>query len=96
MWNDRYAKPGYLFGTEPAQYLRDHEAYLKQGLTALAVADGEGRNSVFMAGRGVQVTAMDGADVAVEKARALAEVAGVEVDFNIADIAKWDWGGKGL
>ncbi len=94
MWNDRYAKPGYLFGTEPAQYLQDHEAYLKQGFTALAVADGEGRNSVYMAGQGVQVTAMDSADVAVEKARALAEAAGVAVDFNIADIAKWDWGAK--
>ena len=91
MWNDRYAKPGYLFGTEPAQYLRDHQAYLKPGLTALAVADGEGRNSVFMASQGVKVTAMDSADVAVEKARALAKAAGVEVDFNIADITKWDW-----
>ena len=94
MWNDRYAKPGYLFGTEPAQYLQDHKAYLTQGLTALAVADGEGRNSVYMAGQGMQVTAMDSSDVAVEKARALAEAAGVDVDFNIADIAKWDWGAK--
>ncbi len=92
MWNDRYAKPGYLFGTEPAQYLLNHKAYLKSGLTALAVADGEGRNSVYMAGQGVQVTAMDSSDVAVEKAHALAKAAGVEVDFNIADIAKWDWG----
>ena len=94
MWNDRYAKPGYLFGTEPAQFMPAHKAYLKPGLTALAVADGEGRNSVYMAAQGVQVTAMDSADVAVEKARALAQAAGVEVDFNIADIAKWDWGAK--
>ncbi|NOR63411.1 MAG: methyltransferase domain-containing protein [Rhodobacteraceae bacterium] len=94
MWNDRYAKPGYLFGTEPAQYLRGHKTYLRQGVTALAVADGEGRNSVFMARQGVQVTAMDSADVAVEKAQALAKAAGVEVDFNVADIGKWDWGAK--
>ncbi len=94
MWNDRYAKPGYLFGTEPAQYLQEHKAYLKPGLTALAVADGEGRNSVYMAAQGLKVTAMDSADVAVEKARALALAAGVEVDFNVADIAKWDWTAK--
>ncbi len=94
MWNDRYAQPGYLFGTEPAQFLLDHKAYLKPGLTALAVADGEGRNAVYMATQGVQVTAMDSADVAVEKARALALAAGVEVDFNVADIAKWDWAAK--
>jgi cyclopropane fatty-acyl-phospholipid synthase-like methyltransferase len=94
MWNARYAKPGYLFGTESAQFLKAHKAYLKPGLTALSVADGEGRNSVYMAGLGVQVTAMDSADVAVEKAHALALAAGVEVDFNIADIGKWDWGAR--
>ncbi|MBL1435226.1 MAG: methyltransferase domain-containing protein [Rhodobacteraceae bacterium] len=94
MWNERYAKAGYLFGTEPARYLRDKKAYLKQGFTALSVADGEGRNSVFMAGQGVRVTAMDNADVAVDKAHALAKAAGVEVDFNVADITKWDWGAK--
>ena len=94
MWNERYAKAGYLFGIDPAQFLRDHKSYLKQGLSALAVADGEGRNSVYMAAQGVQVTAMDSADVAVEKAQALAKAAGVKVDFNIADIAKWDWSAR--
>jgi len=91
MWNDRFAKPGYLFGTEPAQFLVDHKAYLQEGRTALAVADGEGRNSVYMASQGVQVTAMDSSDVAVEKAHALALASKVAVDFNVADIATWDW-----
>ena len=91
MWNDRFAKPGYLFGTEPAQFLVDHKAYLKEGLTALAVADGEGRNSVYMASQDLQVTAMDSSDVAVEKAHALALASKVTVDFNVADIATWDW-----
>lgn len=91
MWNERFAKPGYLFGTEPAQFMVDHRAYFTPDKTALAVADGEGRNSVFMAGQGLHVTAMDGSDIAVGKARALAKAADVEVDFNVADIAKWDW-----
>ncbi len=91
MWNERFAQPGYLFGTEPAQFLRDHEQYLSKGARALAVADGEGRNSVFLASRGLDVTAMDGSSVAVDKARALAEERGVKVDFNIADIMEWDW-----
>lgn len=91
MWNERYAEPGYLFGIDPAQFLVDHQAYLKPGHTALAVADGEGRNSVFMAQQGVFVRAMDGSKNAVDKAKMLAGAAGVEVDFNIADIAKWDW-----
>ena len=94
MWNDRYAQPGYLFGTEPAQFLPAHQAYLKSGLRALAVADGEGRNSVYMATQGLDVVAMDGSDVAIEKARALAKSEGVEVDFNLANIEDWDWAGQ--
>ena len=94
MWNDRFAKPGYLFGTEPAQFLVNHVAHLQAGRTALAVADGEGRNSTYMAAQGVQVTAMDSSDVAVDKAHALALAQGVEVDFNVADMAKWDWAGQ--
>jgi len=91
MWNERFAQPGYLFGTEPAQFLRDHSQYLTPGLKALAVADGEGRNSTFLASKGLEVVAMDGSPVAVVKARALAVKAGVKVDFNVADIMEWDW-----
>ncbi|MCF6315739.1 MAG: class I SAM-dependent methyltransferase [Marinosulfonomonas sp.] len=91
MWNERYSKAGYLFGTEPAQFLVEHQAYLTAGAKVLAVADGEGRNSVFMAKQGLDVVAMDGSYIAVEKARALAMARDVKVDFNEADIAHWDW-----
>lgn len=91
MWNDRYNTPDYLFGTEPAAFLRREAHRLTAGQTALCVADGEGRNSVFLAGKGLQVTAMDGAEVAVAKARALAAARGVTVDFHVADISGWDW-----
>jgi cyclopropane fatty-acyl-phospholipid synthase-like methyltransferase len=91
MWNERYSEPGYLFGTEPAAFLRREAMRLSAGETALCVADGEGRNAVYLAGRGLSVTAMDASDVAVDKARALAETRGVTVDFHLADIATWDW-----
>ena len=91
MWNERFAAPGYLFGIDPAQFLVDHASYLEPGQTALAVADGEGRNSVFMAQQGVFVRAMDGSANAVDKATMLAGAAGGEVDYNVGDIAKWDW-----
>jgi SAM-dependent methyltransferase len=91
MWNDRYNTPDYLFGTEPAAFLQREAHRLTAGQTALCVADGEGRNSVFLAQRGLKVTAMDGSDVAVTKARALAAARGVTVDFHVADIAGWDW-----
>ena len=91
MWNERFSKAGYLFGTEPAQFLLEHQGYLTAGAKTLAVADGEGRNSVYMAGLGLDVVAMDGSYIAIEKARALAMARGVTVEFNEADIAHWDW-----
>lgn len=92
MWDERYAgAKGYLFGTEPADFLTANAAFLNPGARALAVADGEGRNSVWLAGQGLFVTAMEKSPVAIEKARALALARGVEVDFREADIADWDW-----
>lgn len=91
MWNERYNTPGYLFGTEPAAFLRREAKRLAAGQTALCVADGEGRNSVFLSAQGLAVTAMDASDVAVGKARLLAELRAAMVDFHVADIVSWDW-----
>lgn len=91
MWDERFDRPDYLFGTEPAAFLCTQAHLLEPGARALAVADGEGRNSVFLAERGLAVTAMDASPVGVEKARRLAAARGVEVDFRVADIANWDW-----
>jgi len=90
-WNDRYAQPGFLFGTEPARFLVDQKVYLKRGDKALAIADGEGRNSVFMAEKGLQVTATDSSDVAIDKARGLAAARGARVDYRLAELDNWDW-----
>lgn len=91
MWDERYAIDDYLFGTEPAEFLRAHADGLEPGQRALVIADGEGRNSVFLAERGLEVTAMDGSSVAVEKARRLAADRGVEVDLHVADLLRWPW-----
>jgi len=91
MWNKRYARAGYLFGTEPTQFLTRQRAHLTPGVRALAVADGEGRNSVFMASMGMRVTAMDASGVALEKARSLAAAHQVSVDYHEADVFSWDW-----
>jgi SAM-dependent methyltransferase len=91
MWDERYSIDDYLFGTEPAAFLVAHAHLLKPGMRTLVVADGEGRNSVFLAQQGVEVVAMDASPVGVAKARKLAEERGVEVDFRIADIMTWEW-----
>ncbi|PIE06713.1 MAG: SAM-dependent methyltransferase [Rhodobacterales bacterium] len=91
MWNETFDTPDYVFGTEPAAFLRVHAGFLKPGLKGLALADGEGRNSVFMAGQGVETLAMDSAPNALAKARALAEARGVRVAHVEASITEWDW-----
>jgi cyclopropane fatty-acyl-phospholipid synthase-like methyltransferase len=91
MWNDRFATADYVFGKEPAAFLVDHASWLTPGARGLSVADGEGRNAVFMAERGVETVAMDASENAISKARALAQERGVEVAFHRADIFDWDW-----
>ena len=91
MWEDRFATSDYVYGREPAAFLRDHADLLSPGATALSVADGEGRNSVFMARQGMRVTALEFAPSAIAKARALADAAGVSVDFRQVDVMAHDW-----
>jgi SAM-dependent methyltransferase len=90
-WNARYAQDGFHFGEAPNAFVRAHADRLRPGQSALCVADGEGRNSVFLAERGVEVTAFDFAPNAVAKARGLAARRGVRVDHRLADIYAWDW-----
>ena len=91
MWDKRYAEPGYLFGTEPALFLTREAGVLPQAVRVLCLADGEGRNSVWLAGLGHQVTAMEASPVALAKARALATARDVTVDFQQSNIEDWDW-----
>ena len=90
-WNQRFAADGYLFGTAPNEWLREHAAVWQTGQRVLSVADGEGRNSVWLASRGLQVDAFDIAEVGVAKARRLAREQGVTVNFQVADCDGFDW-----
>ena len=92
MWEERFsASDDYVFGKAPAQFLLDHQAYLTRGKTALAVADGEGRNSVFMAQQGMEVTALEFAPTAIQRGKELADDLGVSVDFQQLDIMAQPW-----
>jgi 2-polyprenyl-3-methyl-5-hydroxy-6-metoxy-1,4-benzoquinol methylase len=90
-WNRRYASADYLFGTDPNDWLREHATALPAAGRVLSVADGEGRNSVWLARQGFQVDAFDVADRAVEKAQALARSEGVSVNYTLADVDGFAW-----
>ncbi|MFN6979176.1 MAG: SAM-dependent methyltransferase [Gemmobacter sp.] len=96
MWDERFAAPGYLFGTEPAAALRSMAGLLPTGSAGaparvLCIADGDGRNAVWLAGQGFAVTAFDASKVGVDKARSLAAARGVAVDHRVAAVEDWDW-----
>ncbi|ANB34590.1 cyclopropane fatty-acyl-phospholipid synthase-like methyltransferase [Rhodovulum sulfidophilum] len=91
MWNERYAGDDYLFGTEPSAFLRREAARLQPGAQVLSIAEGEGRNAVWLAGQGHVVTAVEAAPNALAKAWRLAEARGVSVALCEADIERWDW-----
>jgi hypothetical protein len=76
-WQTRYAAPGYLFGTAPNAFLKSKAHLLPKHGTALAIADGEGRNGVFLAEQGLDVLSVDFSPTAQAKAQTLAKQRGV-------------------
>jgi SAM-dependent methyltransferase len=92
-WSKRYSDAGedYLFGTVPNRFLAHRVALLQNGHSALSVADGEGRNSVWLAEQGLEVTAIEISAVAIEKARRLAAGRQVAVHFVLADMLAPGW-----
>lgn len=91
-WNKRFDSPDYIFGREPNEYLQTQaKRHLKKGDAVLCVADGEGRNSVWLAKQGMQVDAFDLSEVALKKAIALATEQAAHVQFTLASSDMWDW-----
>ena len=90
-WDARFSSDEYIFGTEPNVWLAQHADLFKPGMRVLAVADGEGRNSVWMAQQGLQVDAFDISPVGIEKAKKLAQQQGVQVNFSIHGVDDYPW-----
>jgi SAM-dependent methyltransferase len=91
MWEERYGANDYLYGIEPNAFLLAHESTLPMG-EVLCLADGEGRNSVYLAGTGRTVSAVDLTDAGVAKTLRLAAVCSVSVHAETADLADYDLG----
>lgn len=91
-WDERYSADEYVYGTAPNDFLRDHVKDLTPGGRVLCLADGEGRNGVFLARQGMHVTSIDQSAVGLDKARALAEQQGVPIETVVGDLAVVDLG----
>ncbi|RIA47169.1 methyltransferase family protein [Hephaestia caeni] len=92
-WDARYDRADYLFGTEPNAFLKRETPQLDKCGEVLCVADGEGRNSVWLAKQGLRVHAVDASAVALDKAGALATREGVAdaIRFEQVDLTRWRW-----
>ena len=91
VWNERYAGEEFFYGTQPNAFLASQKALLKPGMRCLAVADGEGRNGVWLAEQGLEVLSVDSSHVAQAKAKKLAQQHGVAMLFEQVDLLQWDW-----
>ena len=90
MWDERYQTPEYIFGDQPCQWLIMNQHRLPQSGQALALGDGEGRNGVFLAELGFEVTSVDLSEVGLSKARDLARKRGVTIQTVQADLEYYE------
>jgi SAM-dependent methyltransferase len=95
-WDSRYSEPGYAYGTAPNDFIVAVSGSIPRG-RILSLAEGEGRNAVFLASLGCKVTAVDSSAVGLLKAGSLAAERGVAISSVVADLgkyrietAKWD------
>jgi SAM-dependent methyltransferase len=91
MWEQRYSVDDYVYGTEPNGFLREHVSVLPIG-DVLCLAEGEGRNAVFLATTGRRVSSVDLTEAGVAKTLRLALAVGVSVDAVVGDLADCDLG----
>lgn len=88
-WDERYSEPGFVYGTAPNEFLVSVVDRIPKG-SILSLAEGEGRNAVYLASLGYRVTGVDGSDVGLRKARELAAARGVDIATIRADLSTFE------
>ncbi len=89
MWDSRYSRPDYVYGTTPNTFLAEVSDRIRPGGKVLSLAEGEGRNSVYLATQGYDVTGVDSSRVGLEKAQRLAAQNSVHITTRVADLADY-------
>lgn len=91
-WNERFVGEEFIFGKEPNEYLVEQAShYLKPNSSVLCIADGEGRNGVWLAKQGMNVLGFDVSDVALAKAKEFARQNSVSIEYVLSDSDGFDW-----
>lgn len=91
-WNERFNKPEFIFGKDPNEYLVEQASkYLKPNSSVLCIADGEGRNGVWLAKQGMNVTGFDISEIALAKAHHFAADNEVHIQYSLCDTDGFNW-----
>lgn len=91
VWNKRYESESYVYGTAPNVFLKEIQPLLPVSGKVLSIAEGEGRNAVFLAKQGLDVIAWDFAESGLDKVSRLAKNQGVQVHTELVDLADVTW-----
>nr|WP_321270281.1 class I SAM-dependent methyltransferase [uncultured Tolumonas sp.] len=92
MWDEKYSNSQFVYGSSPNDFLRENVHYFVPEGKILCIAEGEGRNAVWLAELGFKVTAVDASEVGLAKGRALAKSKGVSVHWVHADLQQYNPG----
>ncbi|MDH5228848.1 MAG: class I SAM-dependent methyltransferase [Gammaproteobacteria bacterium] len=90
-WNERYSEDGLAYGETPNEYLKQELARFSNLKNVLVVGDGEGRNGVWLAEQGLDVTTVDYSQAGVDRAQALAKKRQVKMASLCEDMSQWQW-----
>jgi len=90
MWNEKFSRDGYFFGTNPNAYIAKNSTLFKPKSSVLCLGEGEGRNALFLAKNNFDVTAIDASDVGLQKAKELAKDNNCNIETKQLDLNDWE------
>lgn len=89
MWDEKFSREGYFYGFEPNVFIASQTDLLKSKGQVLCLGEGEGRNAVYLASNGFDVTALDASAIGMTKALMMAEKKGVSFKTQLLDLEQW-------
>jgi len=89
-WNNKFSREGYLYGTKPNSFIASKVKTFPRNAKVLCLGEGEGRNAVFLAKRGFEVTAIDASDIGLSKLHFRALEEGVTIETICVDLKDWE------
>ncbi|WP_122893694.1 class I SAM-dependent methyltransferase [Arcobacter peruensis] len=89
-WNSKFSRDGFLYGTKPNAFISSKIKLLRDKSQVLCLGEGEGRNAIFFAKKGYEVTALDASDIGLSKLQQRATEENLNIDTLCLDLNEWD------